>query len=108
VASRYKEFTFAEQIGLFWQLLVIQPDLVHFAMVQQPILYFGKVVTTMHDLTTLRFNNPSKNPLVFWFKQRVYVWVNFIAAHKSKAVIVPTEFVKDDVARNMRTNSRKI
>jgi len=108
VACRFKEFTFGEQLGLLWQLLVIQPDLVHFGMVQQPILYMGKVVTTMHDLTTLRFDNPSKNPLVFRFKQQVYQVVNFIAAHKSKAVIVPTEFVKDDVARTMRTNSRKI
>jgi len=108
VASRYKEFTFAEQIGLLWQLLVIQPDLVHFAIVQQPILYFGKVVTTMHDLTTLRFDNPAKNWLVFTIKQRVYRIVNFIAAHKSKAIITPTEYVKDDVARSMRTNSRKI
>jgi glycosyltransferase involved in cell wall biosynthesis len=91
-----------------WQLLVIQPDLVHFSMVQQPVLYLGKVVTTMHDLTTLRFSNPSKNPLAFWIKQRVYYWVNFVAAHKSKAIITPTEYVKGDVARTMRTNSRKI
>jgi len=108
VASRYKEFTFAEQLGLLWQLLRLKPDLVHFSMVQQPVLYRGKTVTTMHDLTTLRFKNPSKNPFVFWFKQRVYYWVNFIAAHKSKAVITPTEYVKDDVARAMRANSRKI
>jgi glycosyltransferase involved in cell wall biosynthesis len=62
----------------------------------------------MHDLTTLRFNNPSKNPFVFKVKQYAYRWVNYIAAHKSKVVITPTEYIKDDVARTMRTNSRKI
>jgi glycosyltransferase involved in cell wall biosynthesis len=108
VACPYKEFTFAEQIGLFWQLILLNPDLVHFAMVQQPILYQGKVVTTMHDLTTLRFNNPSKNQFVFQLKQRVYKWVSYIAAHKSKVIITPSEHVKDDVARVMRLNSRKI
>lgn len=108
VACPYKEFTFAEQIGLFGQLIKIGPNLTHFAMVQQPILYQGKVVTTMHDLTTLRFNNPSKNSFVFGVKQRVYRWVNYIAAHKSRAIIVPSEYVKDDVARAMGVNSRKI
>jgi glycosyltransferase involved in cell wall biosynthesis len=108
VACPYKEFTFAEQVGLFGQLIKIGPNLTHFAMVQQPILYQGKVVTTMHDLTTLRFDNPSKNSFVFRAKQRVYRWVNYISAHKSKAIIVPSEYVKDDVARAMGVNSRKI
>ena len=108
VACPYKEFTFAEQVGLLVQLVRLQPDLVHFGMVQQPILYQGKVVTTMHDLTTLRFDNPTKNPFVFRLKQQIYWWVNYIAAHKSKAIITPTDYVKDDVARAMRVNSRKI
>jgi glycosyltransferase involved in cell wall biosynthesis len=62
----------------------------------------------MQDLTTLRFSNPTKNQLIFKLKQRVYSWVNVIAARKSKAVITPTEFVKDDVAKFAHLNSRKI
>jgi glycosyltransferase involved in cell wall biosynthesis len=108
LAAPFKEFTFAEQFGLLWQLIRLKPDLVHFSMVQQPILYRGRAITTMHDLTTLRFGNPTKNPFVLSVKQRLYRWVNFVAAHKSFSVIVPTEYVKDDVARNMRANSRKI
>lgn len=108
VLCPFKEFTFAEQLGLLGLLLKLKPDLVHFAYAQQPILYRGRVVTTMHDLTTLRFHNPSKNPFVFSIKQKVYYWVNFVAAHKSFTVITPTEYVKDDVARAMRANSRKI
>jgi glycosyltransferase involved in cell wall biosynthesis len=108
VACKYKEFTFGEQLGLAWQLYQLNASLVHFPMVQQPILYQRKVVTTMQDLTTLRFTNPSKNRLIFRFKQRVYHWVNQIAARKSKAIITPTEFVKLDVAKYTHTNSRKI
>lgn len=104
----YKEFTLAEQTGFLFKILELKADLVHFPMVQQPILYRGKVVTTMQDLTTLRFTNPSKNILVFKFKQAVYKWVNIIAARKSVAIITPTEFVKDDVARFTKINSRKI
>jgi len=108
VACPHKEFTFAEQFGLLWQLVRLRPDLVHFGMVQQPVLYQGAVITTMHDLTTLRFGNPAKNRFVFRMKQRIYHVVNYIAAHKSRAIITPSEYVKDDVARVMRINSRKI
>jgi len=108
LACPYKEFTFSEQIGLWKQLHDLKPDLVHFSMVQQPILYQGKVATTMHDLTTVRFRNPSKNWLIFTLKQQVYKFVNYWAAHKSSAIFTPSEFVKDDVARYTRINSRKI
>lgn len=108
VACQFKEFGFGEQFGFLRQLLVLHADLVHFPMVQQPILYRGRVVTTMQDLTTLRFENPSKNRAVFRFKQRVYKWVNRIAARKSVALITPSEFVKDDIARTLSVNSRKI
>ncbi|MDB5181485.1 MAG: glycosyl transferase family 1 [Candidatus Saccharibacteria bacterium] len=108
VASPYKEFTFAEQIGLAIQLYRLKPDLVHFGMTQQPILYLRKAVTTIHDLTTVRFTNPAKNKLVFKVKQWVYERVIKIVAFKSQHLIVPTEFVKEDVAKFTRTNSRKI
>jgi glycosyltransferase involved in cell wall biosynthesis len=108
VPCRFKEFTFGEQLGLAWQLYRLNANLVHFPMVQQPILYRRKVVTTMQDLTTLRFTNPAKNRLIFRFKQRVYEWVNYVAARKSKAIITPTEFVKDDIAKFANLNSRKI
>lgn len=107
VVTHYKEFTFGEQLGYLWQIRRLRPDLVFFPMVQQPILYRGKVVTTMQDLTTVRFRNPSKNWLVFTVKQWVYRWVNIIVAHKSAALITPSAFVKDDVARFTHTNSRK-
>jgi glycosyltransferase involved in cell wall biosynthesis len=108
LACRWKEFSFGEQLGFAWQLYWLGADLVHFPMVQQPILYQKKVVTTMQDLTTLRFVNPTKNKLIFKFKQYVYHWVNMIVARKSRALITPTEFVKDDVAKYTKTNSRKI
>lgn len=108
VASPFKEFSFGEQIGLLVQLVRLRPNLVHFTMVQQPILYQGAAITTMHDLTTLRFDNPSKNPFIFQVKQRIYYIVNYIAAHKSRSILTPSEYVKNDVARSMRVNSRKI
>lgn len=98
IETPYAEFGFGEQVGLKKQIEQLKPDLVHFTIVQQPVWYRGNVVTTMHDLTTVRFNNPSKNQLVFTLKQQVYKWVNKKVAKKSVAIITPSQSVKDDVA----------
>lgn len=108
VACPHKEFTFDEQIGFKRQLDQLHPDLVHFAAVQQPVWYRGTVVTTIQDLTTLRFRNPAKNPLTFMLKQQVYRWVNWRVAHKSKLLITPTEFVKQDIAAFAHIDPAKI
>jgi glycosyltransferase involved in cell wall biosynthesis len=104
----YKEFTFGEQLGFRKQISQLKPDLVFFPMVQQPVLYPGLVVTTMQDLTTLRFRNPAKNWLIFTVKREVYKWVNKRVAKKSKLLITPTEFVKQDVADYCHVDPKKI
>ncbi len=108
VACPYKEFTFAEQLGFLKQLRALQPDLVHFAFPQQPLLYRGKTITTVHDLTTARFGNPAKNWLLFRLKRIVYRFSIRYAAHKAAFVLTPTQWVKEDLARFARINSRKI
>lgn len=97
LASTYKEFTLQEQLGLLKQLRDLSPDLVHYGKDHQPVLYNGETVTTMHDLTTMRFTNPDKQPLVFKFKQFVYKWVVKRVAHKSALIITGSEFVKQDL-----------
>lgn len=97
VESPAREFSFAEQIGLLKQIRSLKPDLVHFGMTQQPVFYRGKSITTIHDLTTARFINPAKNRLVFRIKQIVYRWVIKRVAKKSKRILVPSQFVKNDL-----------
>lgn len=108
VACPHKEFTFDEQIGFKKQLDSLHADLVHFASVQQPVWYKGKVVTTMQDLTTVRFRNPAKNYVIFSIKRWVYIWVNKRVARKSLHIITPTEFVKKDVAQFTHISPEKI
>ena len=106
--SDHQEFSFDEQLGFKRQLKGLRADLVHFSMPQQPIWYRGKVVTTIHDLTTLRFTNPAKNILVFKLKQLVFRYVIKRAARKSAAVLTPSEFVKKDVVRYSGVGTEKI
>jgi glycosyltransferase involved in cell wall biosynthesis len=108
VASDIEEFTFAEQIGFKHQLNNLRADLVHFGMTQQPVLYRGRTVTTVHDLTTARFENPDKNWLVFRCKQLVYRWVIKRVARKSAALITPSQFVKDDLVDFTGVNPDKV
>ena len=108
VETPYKEFTFGEQIGLKKQIESLHPDLVHFTMVQQPVWYQGKVVTTMQDLTTIRFRNPAKNAVVYWAKQQVYKWLNKRVAHKSTELLTISDFVKHDVAQYCSVSEEKI
>jgi glycosyltransferase involved in cell wall biosynthesis len=104
----YKEFTFSEQIRFLRLLNKLKPDLVHFPMVQQPVFYRGKTVTTMNDLTTTRFRNLSKNLIVFRFKQEVYKWVNRRVAKKATALLTFSQFVKNDVIAFTHVNPQKI
>lgn len=108
VICPYKEFTFSEQTGFLQQLNKLRADLVHFPFVQQPILYRGLSVTTIQDLTTARFRNPTKNPVVFTIKQMVYKFVNRYVARKARLLITPSEFVKHDIAQFAGISEDKI
>ena len=61
---RFQQFSFnpVDQISFALQIYRLKPDLVHFTMTQQPLLYFGNIVTTTHDLTMLRHMRPSRFP----------------------------------------------
>src|SRR5690606_39204323 len=65
IAADFGNYSFAEQFGFKKFIESLSPDLVHFCMPQQPVLYKGKTVTTFHDLSLLRVYNSDKNWLVF-------------------------------------------
>lgn len=108
VECNIKEFTFAEQIKLLKIIKNLSPDLVHFPMVQHPVLYNGKKIIGMLDLTTLRFKNPSKNFIIFFIKQKLYWLVNYFATKKADAIITISEFVKKDILNHFKINPEKI
>lgn len=104
----FKEFSFAEQLGFNTFIKNLQPDLVHFGMTHQPVLYRGPVITTIHDLTITRFRNPATAWPVFKAKQLVYRGVIWRVAHASKQIITPSQFVKDDLVQTTRIKPSKV
>lgn len=96
----YKHYSFGEQLGLARLLYSLKPDLVHFTAFNAPILYFGKRVFTIHDLTLIHFKNVRKSithkliyPIRYWAMRLILR----CAVMRSAALIVPSEYVKQDV-----------
>lgn len=96
VPADYDYYSFAEQIGLKQFLDKLHPDLVHFLMPQQPLLYKGKTVTTMHDMTLLNTYNSDKSWLIFHAKQLVGRFVFKRIAKISDHVIAITQNTKHE------------
>lgn len=97
VIADFAQYSLAEQTGLKRLLDSLSPDLVHFMMPQQPVLYGGRHVTTIHDLTLLRTVNSDKNPLVYRFKQAIGWFVFKRVIQNSIAIITDAEFTKKEL-----------
>lgn len=103
IVCPYKKFSFnpIDQISFARFLSDLKPDLVHFTMTpQEPVFYRGKRVTTTHDLTMLRYARAGKLPEILhqirMIGYRALLW----QSHKiCKQIIVPTEFVREDIAQ---------
>ncbi|MEO5690986.1 MAG: glycosyltransferase family 1 protein [Candidatus Saccharimonadales bacterium] len=90
-------YSLAEQTSFVSTLKSHAPDLVHFTMPQQPFLWIKPAVTTIHDLTLVRFDNIDINPFVYKVKKAIFVSLLRAIMARSKAVIAPTHYVKQDI-----------
>lgn len=106
--TKYDHYTFGEQLGLARLLYSLKPDLVHFLMPQQPLLYFGKRITTIHDLTLVYYQNLDKNKIIYTIEQTIFKFLLKNVARRSRFVITPTEYVKNDLANYARIPKEKI
>lgn len=101
IGNNAAAYSINEQFSLLITLLKLRPNLVHFTMPQQPILYFNTSVTTIHDTTLLDFNNigPQDNRYVYLFKKQVFRFLVWLTVVRSSAIITPTNFVKERLAQ---------
>lgn len=100
IGADQKWYSFAEQLSLYRQLRQLKPDLVHFTMPQQPLLWRGPAITTIHDVTLIRFDNvrPGESTLVYKFKKQVFHALLRVVMRRAQAILTPTEFVRQDLA----------
>jgi glycosyltransferase involved in cell wall biosynthesis len=108
ISADFKNYSFGEQWGMKRLLDSLKPDLVHFCMPQQPLLYRGAHVTTFHDLNLLRTYNSDKNWLMFHAKQLVGQFAFRVAAQTSRHIIVPTHYTAEDLSDTFHIRPSKI
>lgn len=88
-------YSFKEQLAFLSYLEKLSPDLVHFCMPQQPILYRGLSVTTVHDLTLLHVYNSDKNWLIYHVKQLIGRFVFKRIASTNQHIMTPSQYTKE-------------
>jgi glycosyltransferase involved in cell wall biosynthesis len=90
-------YTFSEQLRFASLLYSLKPDFVHFSMPQQPLLWKGRRLTTVHDTTLIRYENVDQNKIIY--KGRKFIFTNLLrnVMKRSDYILAPTNYVKDDL-----------
>jgi glycosyltransferase involved in cell wall biosynthesis len=107
----YAQFSFnpLEQFRFARDLYRLKPDIVHFGMTQQPLAYFGRIVTTSHDTTMYRFVRRGTTPLpLYTIKMGLYRFLVWWAHRKSDKIIVPTQTVANEFAKLQPFTRKKL
>jgi glycosyltransferase involved in cell wall biosynthesis len=107
----HRHYGWAEQVRLPKLIKSLKPDLVHFPHFNVPVSYGGKYVVTIHDLLMHRQKGKEATTLnfgVYLAKRLGYKKVFGSAINKSSAIIVPSNYVKDDLVNYYGIDGEKI
>jgi glycosyltransferase involved in cell wall biosynthesis len=113
VVADYPPYSLREQFQFASQLRGLKVDLVHFTMPQQPVFYFGRKITTVHDLTLLDFVNKRrlgflkdiyKNQL----KPALFKFVMWSVVRSSYRVIAPTKYVRNELITRFGLSEERV
>lgn len=88
VATETPYFSWREQTTFARELRALRPDLVHFAMPQQPLFLGTPRVTTFLDLTLLKVRNRKKHWAISAAKRVIGAGAFVVAAHRSRVNLV--------------------
>lgn len=111
VLADFKWYGVDEQVKLPKLLNELQPDLVHFTHFNVPIFYKGKFIVTIHDLIHQHFltrNTTTLNPFFHALKKMGYKKVFSAAVNNSTKILVPSEFIKNQLEKEWGVKKEKI
>lgn len=86
-------------------------DLMHFTYFGYPILYKRNYISTIHDVTPLLFKTgkaSTKNSLVYTLKHSAFSFVLRNQVERSKAIITPTNTVKEQLLQLYGSSIRQL
>lgn len=111
IETEIAHYSIGEQLKLPKIIRNLNPDVVHFPHFNVPIRYKDKYVVTIHDLLMHKSKGVASttlNPVKYYLKRMGYRKVFDMAVAKSKIIITPSQFVKDDLLRTYSVNPTKI
>lgn len=109
VEADFADYSLDEQLGFARLLRRLNPDLVHFCMPQQPLLYKGKIITTVHDLNLLRItSNDDMNAIELRIKKFIFRLLLRKVARRSHHILTPSQFTKDDLLQFSHISKDKV
>ncbi len=104
-------YTFAEQLLLPFIFGKEKLDLLHVPHFNAPILYFGKLIITLHDLIKHSSKGPettTRNYFSHTLIRAAYYLETYLVARKACKILVPTNFVKAEATRILKIKPDKI
>ena len=106
-----KPYSWAEQRCLSGTVGKYSPDLTHFLHFNVPLNFSGPFVVTIHDLIKHHSQGLATTthwPGTYWIKRLGYYLVIRKAVMQSKAIFVPSRWVKEDILAHYPTDKNKI
>jgi glycosyltransferase involved in cell wall biosynthesis len=110
VPAEIPHYGIKEQTHLTRILNNLNVDFVHFPHFNTPLLYKGKFIVTIHDLTMHKSSHKGSitNPLKHTIKKTAYKEVFKNTVKKASKIITPSNFVKNDLLNNFPLKEDKL
>lgn len=108
VVTNVPHYSVGEQ---FFDYGKYQLDLLHVPHFNAPLLYKGKLVLTIHDLIkhhSRGADTTTRNPFFYVFKRLGYQVLTRLISAKAQKIIVPSNWVKQDVIKTLKVPAEKI
>lgn len=103
-------YTVKEQLLLSLVLLKVNPDLAHFPSINVPILFFKRIVVTIHDLIKHKSRGVETSTLprpIYWFKYFIYRLLIYWLTIRAAKIIAPSNAVASDLKKTYPVTARK-
>ncbi len=111
VTTNIPIYSFAEQAILPFVFSKEKLDLLHVPHFNAPLIYDGKMILTIHDLIKHDSKGPETTTRHRWFysiKRLGYLALTNGIASRADHILVPSNFVKEDIVKRLHVPSEKI
>lgn len=111
IEANFSWYSWEEQIFYPFFLNKYKLDLMHFTHFNVPLLYWRKIIITIHDLILFHyptFRNTTLSKIYYLIKLLAYKIVIKIATWKAERIIAISNFTKKDLIKSLKIKENKI